>query len=76
MSEADKNKRMALEKLEELVRAAMESCEGNVIDFELAIPEDFFSPEEISEICHMIPKLQKNVYYLKEFCALHDIGYN
>ena len=65
-------RRGALEKLEEIVRFCIESCNGNVNDFQLEMV-DVFSDDEHSEIDYMIDKLNTDKEYLKLFCQIRGI---
>lgn len=72
MTKKDLIRRGALEKLEEIVRSCVESCNGNYDNFQLEMV-DVFSPEEHAEIDYMIEKLKTEKAYLNLFCQFRGI---
>ncbi len=72
MERKDIIKRGALEKLEEIVRSCVDSCNGNIDAFQLEMI-DVFSKEEHSEIDYIIEKIRENNDYLKLFCQIRGI---
>ncbi len=72
MTKKDIIKRGALAKLEEIVRSCIESCEGNLDNFQFEMA-DVFSSDELSEIDYMIEKLKDDREYLKLFCQFRGI---
>ncbi len=72
MTKKDIIKRDALAKLEEIVRSCIESCEGNLDNFQFEMT-DVFSSDELSEIDYMIEKLKDDREYLELFCQFRGI---
>lgn len=72
MTKEDLIRRGALEKLEEIVRSCVQSCNRNLENFRFEMI-DVFSQEEHNEIDYMIEKLKDDKDYLKLFCQIRGI---
>ena len=72
MTKEDLIRRGALEKLEEIVRSCVESCNRDLKSFHFEMI-DVFSSEEHTEIDYMIEKLKVDKDYLKLFCQIRGI---
>lgn len=72
MTRKDIIKRGALEKLEEIVRSCVDSCNGNIDNFQFEMI-DVFSTEEHTEVDYLIEKLKTDKEFLKLFCQIRGI---